>query len=98
MCYMAVRARQVGVRELRQNLSIHLDRVKAGQTLTVTEHGHAVAELRPLPRADDPVARLRSSGQIAPAKRPVSALPRPLALNLEASLSALLDDLREDTV
>ena len=30
---------RVGVRELRQNLSVYLDRVKAGETLTVTEHG-----------------------------------------------------------
>ena len=98
MCYMGHRARLVGVRELRQNLSVHLDRVKEGQTLTVTEHGHAVAELRPLPRMEDPIARLQASGQIIPARRPVSTLPRPVALNLETPLSALLDELREDTV
>jgi len=38
---------RVGVRELRQNLSIYLDRVKAGETLEVTEHGQAVARLSP---------------------------------------------------
>ena len=32
----------VGVRELRQNLSRYLERVKAGETLTVTERGHEV--------------------------------------------------------
>lgn len=37
----------VGVRELRQNLSKHLDRVKTGETLTVTEHGCVVARLVP---------------------------------------------------
>ncbi len=37
----------VGVRELRQNLSKHLDRVKAGETLRVTEHGRVVARLVP---------------------------------------------------
>ena len=37
----------VGVRELRQNLSRHLDRVKAGESLTVTEHGRVVARLVP---------------------------------------------------
>ena len=42
---------QVGVRELRQNLSIYLDRIKAGETLEVTEHGHPVGLLAPLPRA-----------------------------------------------
>jgi prevent-host-death family protein len=38
---------RVGVRELRQNLSVYLDRVKEGEVLEVTEHGHAVALLTP---------------------------------------------------
>ena len=41
-------AESVGVRELRQNLSKYLDRVKAGEDLVVTEHGHEVARLVPL--------------------------------------------------
>lgn len=39
----------VGVRELRQNLSIYLDRVKDGETLRVSEFGRVVALLSPLP-------------------------------------------------
>jgi prevent-host-death family protein len=38
----------VGVRELRQNLSKYLDRVKAGEDLVVTEHGREVARLVPV--------------------------------------------------
>jgi prevent-host-death family protein len=41
MCYMPSRSSTVGVRELRQNLSIYLARVKKGRALTVTEHGRA---------------------------------------------------------
>jgi prevent-host-death family protein len=37
----------VGVRELRQNLSRYLDRVKAGVALVVTERGREVARLVP---------------------------------------------------
>lgn len=37
----------VGVRELRQYLSRYLDRVKAGETLVVTERGEEVARLVP---------------------------------------------------
>jgi prevent-host-death family protein len=37
----------VGVRELRQNLSRYLERVKNGASLEVTEHGHVVARLSP---------------------------------------------------
>jgi prevent-host-death family protein len=40
-------AKTVGVRELRQNLSRYLERVKDGETLTVTERGHEVARLVP---------------------------------------------------
>jgi prevent-host-death family protein len=38
---------KVGVRELRQNLSKYLDRVKDGESLTVTERGREVARLVP---------------------------------------------------
>jgi prevent-host-death family protein len=38
---------RVDVRELRQNLSKYLNRVKAGEALTVTEHGREVARLVP---------------------------------------------------
>lgn len=44
----------VGVRELRQNLSRYLERVKEGETLTVTERGHEVARLVPSHSAIDP--------------------------------------------
>jgi prevent-host-death family protein len=37
----------VGVRELRQNLSRYLARVKVGETLAVTERGREVARLIP---------------------------------------------------
>ncbi len=38
---------QVGVRYLKAHLSAHLDRVKAGQTVVVTERGRPVAKLMP---------------------------------------------------
>ena len=46
--------RRVGVRELRQNLSRYLERVKEGETLTVTERGREVARLVPSPPGVDP--------------------------------------------
>jgi prevent-host-death family protein len=39
----------VGVRELRQNLSVYLRRIETGETLEVTDHGRPVARLTPLP-------------------------------------------------
>jgi prevent-host-death family protein len=43
----------VGVRELRQNLSKYLVRVKDGEALTVTERGRVVARLVPARASDD---------------------------------------------
>ncbi|MBM3691766.1 MAG: type II toxin-antitoxin system prevent-host-death family antitoxin [Actinobacteria bacterium] len=69
---------RVGVRELRQNLSVYLDRVKAGESLEVTERGHPVAVLTPLRDPDDPIERLRAQGRLRPAALTVEALPAPL--------------------
>jgi prevent-host-death family protein len=44
----------VGIRELRQNLSQYIDRVKDGESLLVTERGREVARLVPSgPIGDD---------------------------------------------
>lgn len=101
MCYMArkaTRSATVGVRELRQNLSIYLDRVKKGEALTVTEHGAAVAILRPLAPASNVLARLVAEGRATPPARSVRRLPRPLTVKLEKPLAEILDDLRDERV
>jgi len=49
---------QVGVRELRQNLSRYLADVKKGESFIVTERGREVARLLPSGPADSPLARL----------------------------------------
>ena len=56
-------SRHVGIRELRQNLSVYLRRVRAGQTLEVTERGEPVALLAPIPDSDSALSRLISSGR-----------------------------------
>lgn len=48
----------VGVRQLRQNLSKYLDRVKDGESLLVTERGREVARLIPAGRSADAYAHL----------------------------------------
>ena len=44
----------VGVRELKAKLSEHLDRVKSGASLTVTERGKPIARLVPVERIEPP--------------------------------------------
>lgn len=86
----------VGVRELRQNLSVYLERVKKGEALTVTERGGPVAILRPLPSSRDPLARLVAEGRAAAPTRSLQKLPRPLKIALDRPLAELLDELRDE--
>jgi prevent-host-death family protein len=68
----------VGIREIRQNLSVFLRRVRAGESFTVTEHGHPVALLTPVPAsADDPLADLVAVGRVLPAGDADAPLPQP---------------------
>ena len=57
---------QVGVRELRQNLSKYLDRVASGERLEVTERGKPVAVLAPLSESSSALKRLVLSGRARP--------------------------------
>ncbi|HWX45135.1 MAG TPA: type II toxin-antitoxin system prevent-host-death family antitoxin [Solirubrobacteraceae bacterium] len=66
----------VGVRELRQNLSRYLERVKDGETLTVTERGREVARLVPSRPDIDPyyLELAEKYGATIPTKRLVDAI------------------------
>jgi len=88
---------RVGVRELRQNLSVYLRRVRRGEALEVTERGKPVARLQPLVDVDDPVARLEARGlTVRRGRGTLAELPAPLKLDLERPLSEVLDELRQD--
>jgi prevent-host-death family protein len=67
----------VGVRELRQNLSVYLARVIAGETLEVTDRGHPVAVLAPLGHGSSILETLRLNGRLIPASGDLLALKRP---------------------
>lgn len=59
LCYSLTHmSERVGVRELRQNLSRYLDKVKAGDSLVVTERGNEVARLIPSGASSDGYASL----------------------------------------
>lgn len=98
MCYMGEsdrRPARVGVRELRQNLSVYLDRVKAGETLEVTERGQPVAELRPRPAERlSPWEQLIADGHVTRATIRPRDIPPPLP-NPNPGTSPLSDILRQ---
>lgn len=97
-CYMTER---VGVRELRQNLSKWLRRVENGESFEVTDRGKPVAQLNPLPSADDDViARLVRQGRVAHVG--IGSLadlpPPPPAPPAGISISEALQEIREDKI
>ena len=65
---METSAERVGIRELRQNLSVYLERVKEGETLEVTDRGRSVAMLVPLPGEAGVLDRLVAAGRARPAR------------------------------
>jgi prevent-host-death family protein len=67
MCYMN-ETKRVGVRELRQNLSVYLRQILDGHTFEVTDRGRPVALLVPLPTASTPLQRLIASGRASAPK------------------------------
>jgi prevent-host-death family protein len=81
----------VGVRELRQNLSVYLRRVRAGETLRVTERGQPVALLTPLPARSSVVDRLVAAGRARRATGDLLDLPPPLHVPTSMSSQDALD-------
>lgn len=106
MCYMPrykrpARNNTVGVRELRQNLSIYLERVKAGEALTVTDRGEEVAILRPMPKTNDVIERLIAEGRATRPTRNIRDVIETLRKTRQPwtgdkPLSEVLDELREE--
>jgi prevent-host-death family protein len=64
----------IGVRELRQNASKYLDRVKRGESIEVTERGVPVAVLGPVPVKDRSLRdRLIAEGRVVPGRGNLAA-------------------------
>jgi prevent-host-death family protein len=59
---------EVGVRDLKNNLSRYLDRVQGGEEVIVTERGRPVARLIALDQSGDRLADLIASGAVRPPK------------------------------
>ncbi|MGI8608035.1 MAG: type II toxin-antitoxin system Phd/YefM family antitoxin [Candidatus Dormibacteria bacterium] len=98
---MASGRARVGVREIRQNLSIYLVRVRAGESLEITEHGRPVAILTPTAERSSALQRLISDGRVRPPRHRWRSIPPPLKLTWPKgapSMSAILDEQRKDLI
>jgi prevent-host-death family protein len=88
-------ASTVGVRELRQNLSVYLRRVAEGERFVVTDRREPVAELVPLAAEDDEAAWMRRNN-LKPAAGRLEDLGPPLDLGPGVSLTEELLRERDD--
>ncbi len=87
---------RVGVRELRQNLSVYLRRVKDGESLEVTEQGRPVARLIPLaPSQRGRLAEMIEDGRATRPKGDLLDRP-PLKLGSGPSVVDLLVEMRDE--
>ncbi|QXC59497.1 type II toxin-antitoxin system prevent-host-death family antitoxin [Aquihabitans sp. G128] len=62
---------EVGVRELKNNLSRYLERVREGEDLVITDRGRPVARLSPIDAPTDRLAALIDAGLVRPPVNPV---------------------------
>lgn len=89
---------RVGIRELRQNLSVYVRRVREeGCAYEVTERGEPVARLTPLGgRPVSRIERMIADGRITPARRAWVELPPPLPPLKGKPLSQVLQEMRDE--
>jgi prevent-host-death family protein len=85
---------RVGIRELRDNLTATIRRVRGGESVEVTHDGDPVALIVPYPQ--DHIARLIASGEAAPPRPLIRPLRRfPVTGPMTAS-EAIEDDRAAD--
>ena len=81
----------VGIKELRDGLSRHLAEVRAGHTVTITDHGHPIARIVPIGRPTR-LEQLLAEGRVrAPSKR---KQPAEQPVEASGSVSELIDQQR----
>jgi prevent-host-death family protein len=85
---------RIGVRELRQNASKYLARVRAGETIEVTDRGRAVARLVPV-SAEPTWQELIDSGQVIPGDPSIDILSLE-PIDIGYSASERLEQMRAD--
>ncbi len=98
MCYhvyMKLR-RRIGVRAMRQNLSVYLRRVQSGEVFEVTTRGRSLAVLAPLPTAATPLEFLALSGRATLPEGDLLDLGPPPRLGGAKRLSTALQEQRAE--
>jgi prevent-host-death family protein len=81
----------IGIREFRDGLSRHLDEVREGRTITITDHGKPVAQLVPI-QTQTVLQRLIEEGKVTPGRRRKRRTPTPI--KTAGTVSDLIDEQR----
>jgi prevent-host-death family protein len=90
---------RIGIRELRQNASVYLERVKSGESIEVTERGVPIAVLSPAP-VTSLIDRLVAEGKVVEPRSDIrdwlSRNPAVLAAAHHPTLSETIAAFRDD--
>jgi prevent-host-death family protein len=84
---------EVGVRELRDNLSKWIARAKRGQDILITERGKPVARLTHVEESPA-LERLIAKGIVTPARNPKTKIRRSDLIKTKGSVSDLVKEQR----
>ena len=84
---------EVGVRDLRNNLSRYLAQVREGDEVIVTDHGRPVARLLPIDAPTDRLAELVARGLVRPPTTTSRTAP-PNRIKPKGSVSDLVAEQR----
>ena len=81
---------EVGIRALKQNASAVVAHAAAGETVTITDRGRAVAQMTAIPSS--PLQSLLAAGRGRSARRDIATLTAPAAgASLTRELAAMRD-------
>jgi prevent-host-death family protein len=87
---------KVGIRELKENLSKYMAKVKSGQTIIITEHGKPVGRIIPEGQSlEERVEALRQAGVIAWDGRKLKRIKPPAVNRGDKLVSDIVIEMRE---
>ena len=89
--------RSATITEVKNQLSAIIDRVRAGESVVVTDRGQPVATIEPVRTDVDDAARLvrlERSGIIRPASKPPAPLQETLPVSRASAVETLIDERR----
>ncbi len=84
---------EIGIRDLRNGLSRYLELVKAGEEITVTEHGRPIATISAASERS-PIDDLIARGLVLPPQQPKTAHLDWTPIEIPGGISDVLEDQR----